>query len=90
MFSGDRSLAEIGGAERPLASAGRAGGVSGGWSSRSNLGWLDAAYLLLRRLDGREDPWWEAGGSCGCLEEDRQDRLGEVSGDESSISIGMG
>ena len=79
-----RALAATGGAERLLASTGRAGGVSRIWSSWSTLG---AADRLLRWLDCREDPCWEAGGSCRGLLDVLHERLGETSGEESSISV---
>ena len=91
--SGERSLADSGGAGRPLAatggaerllaSTGRAGGVSRIWNSWISLGTVDRR---LRWLEGREDPCWGAGGSCGWRLAVIQERRGEASGEESSIS----
>ena len=86
----ERPLSGTGGAERLLASSGRAGGVSGVRSSRRSLGWLDAVARLLRGPDGREDPCGGAEGTCCSLLDTRHDRRGEVSGEESSISMVMG
>ena len=91
--SGERSLADSGGAGRPLsaaggaerllASTGRAGGVSRIWSSGISLGTVERR---LRWLEGREGPCWEAGGSGGWRLAVLQERRGETSGEESSIS----
>ena len=56
--------------------------------SRIRNSWitLGAEDCLLRWLEGREEPGWETGGSSGWRLSDFQERLGEASGEESSIS----
>ena len=81
--NGDRSLAGIGGAERPLASAGLEGGVPASVGPRRGLGWVEVTERLERRLEERVRPSSGTGGSVGRLLSVRQERLGETSGELS-------